>query len=534
MIQPIINLDNITAILELFIAHFLPMMILGGALGGLVGWFLARRFGDRVPIEDGPHSLLRSFLLMPLLAFGVFLLPYLEPGFILGALILAAALVPPVFVLGVRFYKVRGEDDIQAQLNRQNVLRTGWKDTGLIVITFLASALVYAMLVPAARTSAQALLPNLLPGFVFGILLGAVIGSVLAFLRRQLIDYLERRHHQEQYNLFVEGPLNTLLGAIESLLTQFHGTSLAMVLAILAAALPYTTTNQAQALPLLMFAPFASGILAASAVDDPATNQPGVWHHLRKGLSNVAQIALGYVVGAVMLAPLEQIHAWILAEMETVNQALLIHLDLTFTALAYSLFLGLLAGILSSRMPLLRVILTNLGNLGRTIPSLAVLALALPIFSQLNQWVESSPILNFEIEAIGRNPSLVALVFIGTLPILVNTTVGIVEVSPDVKESARGMGMNDFQVLLRVEIPVAMPVIMAGIRTSAVLVVASATLATFIGGRGLGDLIYIGDSLNRDDILFTGAMLATILSIFLEYFFGWLEKLLTPRGLRDA
>jgi osmoprotectant transport system permease protein len=144
------------------------------------------------------------------------------------------------------------------------------------------------------------------------------------------------------------------------------------------------------------------------------------------------------------------------------------------------------------------------------------LALALPIFG------------------VGRDPSLVALMFIGTLPILVNTSVGIISVSNELKEAARGMGMQDWQVLFGVEIPVAMPVIMAGIRTSAVLVVASATLAGFIGGGGLGALIIEGDGAGRDDILVTGAVLATMLSVFLEYFFGWLEIMLTPRGLRET
>jgi osmoprotectant transport system permease protein len=478
-----------------------------------------------------------------LLVFGAFILPYLELGFAVEALLLAVLIAPVAFTLAVRFYKAQGgEDDIQAQLNRRDVLRTGWKDTGVTGFAFLLSGFIYAALVPESHEAVIDLVPNLASGLVFGILLGVVAGLALIFLRRRLVSYLRRRHHQEQYDLLIDGSLNTIRGGVESLLTQFHGTSLAMVLAILAAALPYTTAPQARTLPLLMFVPVASALLAASMVRDPAPNEPGVWHHLRKGASNVAQVGFGYVVGAVMLAPLELVHAWILDQPETVNEALLTHLDLTFAALAYSLFLGLLGGILSSRMSLLRVILTNLGNLGRTIPSLAVLALALPVFSALNDLVENSQaIRDFlhlfsveEIEAIGRNPSLVALVFIGTLPILVNTTVGIVEVSSDVKEAARGMGMNGLQVLTRVEVPVAMPVIMAGIRTSAVLIVASATLATFIGGKGLGDLITTGDSINRDDILFTGAMLATILSIFLEYFFGWLEMLLTPRGLRET
>jgi ABC-type Fe3+ transport system permease subunit len=143
-----------------------------------------------------------------------------------------------------------------------------------------------------------------------------------------------------------------------------------------------------------------------------------------------------------------------------------------------------------------------------------VLALALPLLG------------------IGTPPTVLALVLIGTLPIFINTTVGIEQVDDAIKEAARGMGMNDLQVLLRVEIPIATAVIMAGIRTSAVLIVASATLAAFVGGGGLGDLILQGHALNRDYITLAGAIPATLLAFYFEETFGRLENWATPTGLK--
>jgi osmoprotectant transport system permease protein len=189
------------------------------------------------------------------------------------------------------------------------------------------------------------------------------------------------------------------------------------------------------------------------------------------------------------------------------------HLYLTLVALAISVVLGLALGIISSRVRWLRSAVLTVGNLGRTVPSLAVLALALPLLG------------------IGAPPTLLALVFIGTLPVMINTTVGIEQVDENIVEASRGMGMNDRQVLLRVELPIAAAVIMAGVRTSAVVVVASATLAAFIGGGGLGDLILRGHALNRDYIMLAGAFPATLLAFYFEEAFGRLERWATPEGL---
>lgn len=209
------------------------------------------------------------------------------------------------------------------------------------------------------------------------------------------------------------------------------------------------------------------------------------------------------------------IAGYIIDESQTFTTALEQHLAITFIALGISIVLGLLLGILGSRIAWLREVLLTASKIGRTIPSLAILALALPLLG------------------IGRPPVLLALSFIGTLPVLINTTIGIEQVDEDTKEAARGMGLRDLQVLFQLELPIAVPVIMAGIRTAAVVVVASTTLAAFIGGGGLGDLILRGHSLGRDNIMLAGAIPATLLAFYFEEAFGRLEGWATPKGLRE-
>jgi len=211
---------------------------------------------------------------------------------------------------------------------------------------------------------------------------------------------------------------------------------------------------------------------------------------------------------------LSEMILYIFERSQDFTTALSQHLSLTFIALGISLFIGLLLGILSTRIRWLGRLVMPLGKLGRTIPSLAVLALALPLLG------------------VGTAPTLVSLVFIGTLPILINTKVGIEQVDKATVEAARGMGLNDRQLLVQVELPIASAIIMAGVRTSAVIIVASATLAAFIGGGGLGDLILRGEALDRDPVMLAGAIPATLLAFYFEALFGRLETWVTPRGLK--
>jgi len=192
------------------------------------------------------------------------------------------------------------------------------------------------------------------------------------------------------------------------------------------------------------------------------------------------------------------------------------HVVLSLVALLVALAIALPVALLIRNTRLGAAIAINIGNVGRAVPSLAILALALPLLG------------------IGFASALVALTALAIPPILINASTGLREVSKDVIDAARGMGLSGGQLLSRIQLPIAAPVIFAGIRTSAVQTVASATLATFIGGGGLGDLIVEGYSSRGPEILLAGALAVAILAIITEVGFGALERVFTPKGLKIA
>jgi osmoprotectant transport system permease protein len=129
---------------------------------------------------------------------------------------------------------------------------------------------------------------------------------------------------------------------------------------------------------------------------------------------------------------------------------------------------------------------------------------------------------------LGFKPSVIALVIYALLPILRNTTVGLAGVDQATVEAARGMGMTRMQTLLRVEAPLAMPAIFAGLRTALVLVIGTATLANFIGGGGLGDVISAGIGAGRDRIVLTGAAIVAALALLADWLASALQHLVQP------
>jgi len=163
----------------------------------------------------------------------------------------------------------------------------------------------------------------------------------------------------------------------------------------------------------------------------------------------------------------------------------------------------------------------NVANLGRAMPSLALLALMLPVA------------LAFKL-GLGFWPTFFALVPLGIPPVLTNSYVAVRGVDPDIVEAARGMGLRERQVLRHVELPIGAPLILAGIRNSAVAIVATATLGALVAGGGLGR--YIVDGLARQEYprLFVGALLVALLSIGVEVVFGGVERLTVSSGIRQA
>lgn len=184
------------------------------------------------------------------------------------------------------------------------------------------------------------------------------------------------------------------------------------------------------------------------------------------------------------------------------------------TVSAIALFLGVIVavplGILLTRTPKISGFVIGLASLLQTIPSLALLALMVPFLG------------------VGKMPAIVALFIYSLLPILRNTFIGMDGVNPDLKDAAKGMGMTNFQSIVQVEIPAALPTIMAGVKLSAVYVIAWATLASYIGGGGLGDLIFSGLNNYLPNLIIGGTIPVTILALLTDFIFTKLEDKLTP------
>src|SRR5262249_33423805 len=147
-------------------------------------------------------------------------------------------------------------------------------------------------------------------------------------------------------------------------------------------------------------------------------------------------------------------------------------------------------------------LIVTIGNLGRTVPTFAVIALVGILYT------------------FGPKPAVIGLVALGIPPILINTFTGVRDVDPATIEASRGMGLNGFQVLMRVELPLALPLVFAGIRTSAVQIVATATLASLIGAGGLGDLVFAGVNNLQNDVLLVGAIPLALLALLAELLFA--------------
>ncbi|MEY8699996.1 ABC transporter permease [Streptococcus ferus] len=185
------------------------------------------------------------------------------------------------------------------------------------------------------------------------------------------------------------------------------------------------------------------------------------------------------------------------------------------TALILGVLVAVPVGIILTRFPKTAKLVIGLTSMLQTIPSLALLAMMIPFFG------------------IGKLPAILALFVYSLLPILRNTYIGLDNVDPVLKDSAKGMGMESVQSIFQVELPLAMPVIMTGIRLSAIYVIAWATLASYIGAGGLGDLIFSGLSLFQPELIIGGTIPVILLSLVSDYLLGLLEKHITPKQKRE-
>jgi len=182
------------------------------------------------------------------------------------------------------------------------------------------------------------------------------------------------------------------------------------------------------------------------------------------------------------------------------------HLGLTFLSLLLAIVVGIPLGILIARRRSLATPVLGVAGILQTVPSIALLGFMIPAFG------------------IGATPAIIALLIYALLPIIRNTYTGIVGVSPIVIEAATALGMSNRQRLFKVEFPLALPVIIAGIRTAAVINVGVATLASFVAAGGLGEFIFGGISLNNTNMILAGAIPAALLAVLLDIAIGYLQR----------
>ncbi len=250
----------------------------------------------------------------------------------------------------------------------------------------------------------------------------------------------------------------------------------------------------------------------SQAMEPPLRHRSGVMHVLWPPVT----------IGAVLLVLYLWVHSRTLdtIEQRTLNptfirDALLSHLKITVLVTILILIIAIPLGVLLSRpaaKPIAPLFL-GLANLGQAFPAIALLVL-------LTMWID-----------IGLTPALIAFTAYGVLPVLRNTIVGLQQIDRGLIEAAKGMGFTARRILFRVELPLAVPTMLAGVRTTLVLTVGVATLATFVSAGGLGDIIVAGLKLNRLPVEITGAVLAVCTALAVDWLARIAEDALRPKGL---
>lgn len=190
------------------------------------------------------------------------------------------------------------------------------------------------------------------------------------------------------------------------------------------------------------------------------------------------------------------------------------HIEITLIAVSISTVIGVAIGIYITRHRQAAATVIGVAGVLYTIPSLALFGMLIPFIG------------------IGLKPTLIALILYSQLALVRNTFVGIVHIDPSIREAGKGMGMSNWQFLRMVELPVALPVIMAGVRTAAVMNIGTATIAAYIGAGGLGWLIFRGIASVNSEQIIAGAVPVILLAVGVDYLFILLERALTPAGLR--
>jgi len=192
------------------------------------------------------------------------------------------------------------------------------------------------------------------------------------------------------------------------------------------------------------------------------------------------------------------------------------HIQLAAVSTVFVVLIAIPLGVVMTRpfTRSFRGVLLTLANIGQAVPTIGLLALLAVAFV-----------------FIGFSAAIVGLVAYAVLPVLRNTIVGLGQVDENILEAGRGMGISKFGVLRRIELPLAVPIILAGVRTALVINVGTATLAAYINAGGLGRIIIAGLSTNRITVQITGALLTAVLALLIDYLAGVAEDVLRPKGL---
>jgi osmoprotectant transport system permease protein len=192
------------------------------------------------------------------------------------------------------------------------------------------------------------------------------------------------------------------------------------------------------------------------------------------------------------------------------------HLYISLISVGLGILIAIPLGIALTRVPKAANFVMGLLGIIQTVPSFAILAFFIPLLG------------------VGKVPAIVALFFYAVLPILRNTYTGVKGVNKDLLEAGRGMGMTGWERVRLVEIPLAIPVIMAGIRLTTVYLIGWATLASYIGAGGLGDYIFSGMTLYQTEFILAGAIPVTLLALLADFLLGKIENWVTPTGMEKV
>ena len=190
------------------------------------------------------------------------------------------------------------------------------------------------------------------------------------------------------------------------------------------------------------------------------------------------------------------------------------HLYISIISLGIGIIIAVPVGMAIANTKRLAGWILTLAGVLQTVPTLAVLALMIPLFG------------------IGRVPAIIALSAYILLPILNNTIIGVRNIDPDLRDAAKSMGMTKGQVIKSLEIPLATPLLLSGVRLSSVYVISWATLASYIGAGGLGDYIFNGLNTYQPELIISATVMVTVIALLADYCLALAEKWITPKGLK--